>query len=245
MFAFLMGVLKAIRNSLQPTPPADVQGSLALQPVDIPILPDKLPVLNVTLEAFTINTQRVIEGLEGGYYHPDMKKNFSAKSQKLLGDSGETMYGLDRKHGAQLAKFSEWNEFWKVLDQDKKLNPNRYGYNKMDVPQAATLKRLAAAIMYKWFSYLAGKYLLVSSMDEVAADDRLMIHFSYASWNGEGWFERYAKALNEAIRKYDNQPNEKELIFKEAIKARTESSNAVIRQQGTNMMALFKKLNLV
>ena len=157
----------------------------------------------------------------------------------MLGDSGETLFGLDRKHGSQLAKYPEWKEFWNIVDKDKVNNKHLWRYNYRAGKLELILKELAAKIMYKWFNYLAGKYILISSMDEIANDDRLIIHFSYASWNGEGWFKRYATALNNAIQKYEGN---KDLIFKEAIKARTESSNAVIRQQGANMMALFKKL---
>jgi len=97
--------------------------------------------------------------------------------------------------------------------------------------------------MYQWFNHLAAKYLFGDSIDKIAADDRLVIHFSYASWNGEGWFQKYAKALNAA-------KGTKEQIFQEAIKARTEavnksgSPNKAIRQQGVNMMNLFARLHL-
>jgi hypothetical protein len=222
--------------------PGEIVGSLALKPQVIPALPDKLPVLTISQDKFVELTGVVIDNFEGGYYHPDMKKNFKPSDQKKFGDSGETMYGLDRKHGAALAKYDEWNVFWETVDLLKAKYPNEWKYNAKNMEGAASLKTYAAKIMFKWFSYLAGKYILISSMDEIANDDRLVIHFSYASWNGEGWFERYAKALNAAIKLYEGN---KEAIFTTAIKARTESSNKVIAQQGANMMSLFKKLGLV
>ena len=33
----------------------------------------------------------------------------------------------------------------------------------------------------------------------------LLFHFSYASWNGEGWFKRFATSLNSAIK--NNAPD--------------------------------------
>ena len=222
---------------------AEVIGSLALEPVVIPALPEKLPVLNVTLEKFEPMAILVIDNFEGGYYHPDMKKRFSPANQKKLGDSGETLFGLDLKHGSALNKYPEWKQFWELVKTDKQKNGNLWGYNyKPSGEVGLQLRKLAAAIMYKWFQYLSGKYILISSMDEIANDDRLIIHFSYASWNGERWFERYAKALNSAISQYEG---DKEMIFKTAIKARTGSTNQVIRQQGVNMMNLFKRLKLV
>lgn len=237
----MWGWIFGIKSKLSPMHTlGDAAGALAVEPVEIPELPEKLPVLNVTLEQFTRMTIVVIDNFEGGYYHPDMKKNFKPSDQKKLGDSGETLFGEDRKHGAQLSKYYEWKDFWAFVDADRAKNPKLWRYNyKPTGDFGKELKRLASAIMYKWFSYLAGKYILISSMDEIANDDRLLIHFSYASWNGEGWFRTYSKALNAAIQKF---PNDKERIYREAIKARTESPNAVIRQQGANMMNLFKRM---
>lgn len=221
--------------------PGEIVGSLALPPQVIPDIP-KVPVIGIDKDKFIELTGIVIDNFEGGYYHPDMKKNFKPSDQAKFGDSGETMYGLDRKHGAALVKYPEWVQFWGLVDDGKNNRPQEWKYGATKVTGASQLKIIAAAVMFKWFSYLSGKYILISSMDEIANDDRLIIHFSYASWNGEGWFERYAKALNAAIKLYEGN---KEAIFTTAIKARTESSNKVIAQQGANMMSLFKKLGLV
>lgn len=217
-------------------------GSLGVEPIEIPSLPDKLPKLTVIEKDFVSLTNIVIDNFEGGYYHPSMKQKFNARSQKMLGDSGETMFGLDRKHGSQLSKYPEWQTFWNIIDRDKIENKHLWKYQFRGGRKQLELKELAAKIMYKWFNYLAGKYILISSMDEIANDDRLVIHFSYASWNGENWFQRYSKALNEAVNKYEGN---KEEIFKQAIKARTESQNAVIKQQGQKMIELFKKMKLI
>jgi hypothetical protein len=201
----------------------------------------------ITPEKFNYLTGIVIDNFEGGYYHPDMLKNFKPSDQDKLRASGETMFGLDRKAGAQLAKYPEWKVFWDAVDKAKQANPGEWGYNRRGGKEGLKLKELTAGIMYKWFSELAGKYILVGSMDEIAADDRLIIHFAYSCWNGEGWFQKYAKALNEAILKF---PGDKQAIFSEAIKARTQAvnkwgmPNKVIRQQGVNMLNLFAKLHL-
>lgn len=215
-----------------------------------PVKPEsKIPKnLSVTLEQFYKMTIIVIDNFEGGYYHPDMSKKWKASDQALLKDSGETMFGLDRMAGVQLNKYPEWRMFWDLVDLDKNNNPLSWGYQYRGGKSEIRLKELASKIMYQWFSYLAGKYILIGSMDEIANDDRLIIHFSYASWNGEGWFQKYAKALNEAIIKF---PSNKDAIFNEAIKARTMATNKMglpnraIRQQGGHMMSLYKKLKLI
>lgn len=193
----------------------------------------------VTMQRFVQLTQLVIDGLESGYYHPNMKAKYSLKNQKKLGDSGETLFGLDRKHGANpLATYPEWKEFWSLVDAAGAANKWPHYYIPVgDI--GAKLKELAAKIMYRWFSALSKKYISNSAAAVIADDDRLILHFSYASWNGEVWFRRYAIALNAAVKNY--YPS-KERMFQDAFKVRSESSNPTIRQQAVNMQPLFKKL---
>ena len=150
----------------------------------------------MTLEKFQQLTIVVIDNFEGGYYHPAMLPNFKPADQNLLRASGETMFGLDRKAGSQLAVYPEWKTFWDLLDADRAANKGLWRYQYRGGKLEYRLKELAAAIMFKWFTYLSKKYILIGSMDEIDNDDRLIIHFSYASWNGEGWFQKYSKALN-------------------------------------------------
>jgi hypothetical protein len=180
----------------------------------------------VTKEKFTGLTSIVIDNFEGGYYHPDMLKNFKPSDQAKLKKSGETMFGLDRMAGAQLKQFSEWKQFWSRVDAERAANPLVWKYNSRGGAAGPDLKNLAAAIMYQWFSLLVKKYITVGANEAIGNDDRLVIHHQ-----------------------------DKEAIFREAIKARTEAvkktssgavlPNVVIRQQGTNMMKLFKKMGLV
>ena len=193
----------------------------------------------VTMQRFVKLTQLVIDGLESGYYHPNMKAKYSLNNQRKLGDSGETLFGLDRKHGTNpLATYPEWNEFWSLVDAAGA----SYKWAHYYIPQGdlgVKLKELAAKIMYRWFSALSKKYISKNAAAVIADDDRLILHFSYASWNGEGWFRRYAIALNAAVKNYFPS---KEKMFQEAFKARSESTNATIRQQAVNMQPLFKQL---
>lgn len=202
----------------------------------------------ITAEKFSSLTSIVIDNFEGGYYHPNMLKNFKPSDQAVLKNSGETMFGLDRMAGAKLSKYIDWSKFWHMIDEDRSANPFNWKYQYRGGKLSLILKQLTSAIMYQWFTELAKKYILVGSMGEIANDDRLIIHFSYASWNGEGCFQKYSTALNNAIIKYEGN---KEAIFNEAIKARTMATtklglpNRAIRQQGQHMMELFHKLNLV
>lgn len=182
-------------------------------------------------------TETVIDHLEGGYYHPRMKARFSPADQKIMGDSGETMFGLDRKHGAQLAKYQQWAEFWDLID---KAQPPFWKHYYRGGLLEAKLRRLAAEIMFQWFTYLSLKYLNQRAVKAIGEDPRLILHFSYASWNGEGWFRRFAEHLKKVLNKHEG----KEVIWTEAIKVRTESSNPVIRQQAKNMLRAVSFLKL-
>ena len=164
-----------------------------------------------------------------------MAKKMKPSDQALLAASGETMFGLDRKAGAQLAVYPEWKQFWNMIDKaNARINWKHYSLGgSLNAP----LKDLAGRIMYQWFNRLTAKYLIGNSIDKIAADDRLVIHFSYASWNGEGWFKKFATALNAA-------KGTKEQIFQTAIKARTEASSLAIRNAGAKMMKLFVTLNM-
>lgn len=191
------------------------------------------PMAVVDKQQFINITGVVIDYLEGGYYHPRMKAGMKPSDQKIMGDSGETMFGLDRKHGAQLSKYPEWAEFWDVIDKAQPPYWKHYDRGGLSGPK---LKRLAATIMYQWFTELAAKYLTPAALQAVSEDPRLILHFSYASWNGEGWFKRFAQVVNKAL------PADKEEIWAKAIASRTGSTNPVIRRQAVNMLKAVEKL---
>lgn len=205
----------------------------------------------VSKQKFITLTNVVIDNFEGGYYHPSMLRNFKPSDQAKLRSSGETLFGLDRKAGAQLDKYPEWKKFWSRVDAERSANPGAWKYQYRGGQAGPALKDQAAAIMYQWFTALVNKYITVGASNAIDNDDRLVIHFSYASWNGEGWFKKFAVALNTAIQKFHD---DKDKVFLEAIKARTEATatkngvvvpNVVMRQQGTNMMKLFKRMGLI
>lgn len=195
----------------------------------------------LTETKFVVLTGVVIDNFEGGYFHPNMKARMSDRDQQIIGDSGETMYGLDRKHGAtELAHYAGWTEFWNLLDVAGAATKWKHYYIPSE-PLKTQLKTLCARIMYGWYGKLQAKYINSAGEAIIAADDRLIIHFSYASWNGEGWFKNFAQALNVAVATY---PHDREKIYQETIKARTLSGNEVMRRQGANMLKVFAKLNL-
>lgn len=177
--------------------------------------------------------------VEGGYYHPDMKKKMKPSDQKKMGNSGETHLGLDREQGSKLAMYPEWAAFWQMIDADRAKNPIAWRHYYMGGSLYPALHDLAGKIMYQWFNRLLRRYVSLSSYDEIIADKRLQAHMIYAAWNGEEWFKRFAKALNNAAIKFEG---DKEKIFTTAFAARKNSSNSLIRQQAGNFGPVFKAL---
>jgi hypothetical protein len=192
----------------------------------------------VPLNRFVSLTDLVIKNFEGGYYHPDMYFKTGIIKDKRYAASGETMFGIDRKHGIALAKYPEWKPFWDAIDKAGARTKWAWNYHGGDLgPQ---LRILAGKLMYPHFSTLANRYLSQSAINAISNDDRLVIHFSYASWNGEGWFQRFAKAINAAVVV---PAATKESIFKSTLGARVNSNNSLIAQHGKKMMKLFTGLN--
>jgi hypothetical protein len=212
--------------------------------------PDKDKFLKVTGE--------VIKRLEGGYFHPDMRtKNpdkFGAYQR-----SGETMYGLDRHAGHDLFynekrldddviknmkniyggrytyKTPEAREFWKTIDLSQARS--KWAWNSIpNEPLKSGLQLVASKIMYKPFLTYSKAYLSPQARNIVFSDPRLLFHFSYATWNGPGWFKKFASDINEAVKNGITDPNK---LVQIAIFSRTKEGlrkgsepNSLIKQGG-------------
>lgn len=145
--------------------------------------------------------QLIIDNLEGGYWHPDMYKRDPA-TFAVYWNSGETMYGMDRKAGAGLFTNAAGRKFWQLIDEDRAKNPSAWVWNyKASGSLAKELKRLVAEIMYNHFCKMADKYFDKANKVQkiVESSPKLMIHFFYACWNGEAFFRDFAKVINNAV----------------------------------------------
>jgi hypothetical protein len=136
-------------------------------------------------------TELVINKFEGGYYNP--KWHFKS----VMGDSGETMFGIDRKHGGTLNTSGAGQEFWSLIDKNKTKNIWKHGFRGGDLESKLT--DLVVRIMEPHFKNLSEKYLNEKSKNIVNSDKGLLIHFIYASWNGPGFFQKFAKDINSAV----------------------------------------------
>lgn len=181
----------------------------------------------------------VIDKLEGGYFHPNMRTQNPAKFG-AYNRSGETMFGLDRHagHGLYYAtprkagdvlanlqhiesgeyqyKTPEAKEFWEAIDSaDAK---NKWQWNYKGGPLENRLRYLAGRIIKPQFESLANRYLSPKAKSIVFNDGRLLFHFIYATWNGSGWFQKFAKDINDAVEKGVDNPD---VLIQVAMDSRT------------------------
>lgn len=201
-------------------------------------------------------TGKVIDHLEGGYFHPNMRTanplKFGAYHR-----SGETMFGLDRHAGHDLYyktprkastvlanlpfiesgiyeyknKASEL--FWKTIDNANAKNIWKWNYKGGDL--SLKLKDLAATIIYNQFIFLFKKYLSLKAQQIVESNEKLLFHFIYATWNGSGWFQKFATIFNKEVLK-TTDINE---LIKVVLNSRINSGNSLIKQGGLKIKKLF------
>lgn len=92
--------------------------------------------------------EKYVTNIEGNYYHPDMKRK-NGKKFSSMGDSGETMFGIDRKYFGKPENPSIYNKFWRIIDNHKKENGG-IGYNQTldnGGPKDQELKKLSKEII--------------------------------------------------------------------------------------------------
>lgn len=199
---------------------------------------------------FDYVTGVVIDKLEGGYFHPDMRTRNPSKFG-AYGKSGETMFGLDRHAGHGLYystkrktsdvqknlkyiydgsyqyKSPEAKEFWTTIDKQNARKNWEWLYRGGNL--YSPLKKLASKIMLPNYTYLSNKYLSPKAKEIVESDPRLLFHFIYACWNGSGWFQTFASKINKAVA---SGVTDKNKLLDVAIKSRTQSGNNLIATGG-------------
>ena len=161
--------------------------------------------INVDVKDWQGMVNLVIDKLEGGYYHPDMLNDGRVRDSRY-GGSGETMFGLDRRAGNN-ENTPEGREFWAYIDSLNARSNWKWNYMAKDNPQIGVKLRQLAGNYIKPFY---GKYMKTYLSTEAAAIVNnyapLTFNFIYATWNGEGWFKRFANALNKAVSSGNTDP---------------------------------------
>jgi hypothetical protein len=142
---------------------------------------------------FKVVTQLVIDKLEGGYYNPE----WHSTGDSRYGSSGETMFGIDRVAGGSINNTTAGKQFWGIIDKVKTKPVWKWNYlGGADAPQ---LKEHVVDIMYPVYENNAKTHLSSEAKAIVDSDSRLLFNFIYASWNGSGWFKKFASDINKAV----------------------------------------------
>lgn len=170
--------------------------------------------------------EQIIDKIEGGYYHPVMVNGGRGfpKGDRAMGDSGETMFGIDRKHGDKINTTSSGVKFWNTIDSANA--STKWPWNYKGGKYESILKSLAVKMINDAFDNYAQRYLDDEARKIVTSDKNLLTHFGYATWNGPGWFRRFAQSINSEVTKGVTDPEE---LFIKALKDRKNASNNLIR----------------
>jgi hypothetical protein len=147
----------------------------------------------------------ILDNFEGGYwFNPTSLPNNEkcTNHPEPVGSSTETMFGIDRVMGDWDSK-PEGRDFWSIIDKEKKdLGITKFckkwvwlyrGGDKENI-----LKSKACAMMLT--AMKRNMTELKEAKNEVESNERLLFHFSYASWNGSGNFKRWAQGMNQAVK---------------------------------------------
>jgi hypothetical protein len=148
-------------------------------------------------------TKKVIDNFEGGYWNYWQCKNHPWHS--MYKKSGETMFGLDRKAGNIENLSPEGREFFRLIDEEKKKLGisnfcSKWTYNYRGGDLEENLKNLASKIMFKEYEKNMSNYVKNSETKKrIEGNNGLLLHMAYATWNGPGFFKKFAEKLDRAV----------------------------------------------
>ena len=149
-------------------------------------------------------TKKVIDNFEGGYWNYWECKNHPWHS--MYKKSGETMFGLDRKDGEIEKLGPDGKEFFRIIDDEKKkLGMSKFCskwiYNYRGGELEERLKSLASKIMYNEYLKNMSNYIKdPETKKRIEGNSGLLLHMAYATWNGPGHFQKFAKKLETAVK---------------------------------------------
>ncbi len=190
-----------------------------------------IPDLGSNLKgSFEQMASNVIDKFEGGYYHPNMTKDGRYPGGTSMGNSGETMMGIDRKHGGTINTSSDGREFWNIID--KAGAKEKWKWNYKGGPLESKLRGLVSKMIKPLYDDYVRRYLSPEAGKIVNESPSLMMHFIYAVWNGPGWFQKFSRVINDAVKKGITDPNKLSEI---AVRSRIDSGNSIIAKTGRKM----------
>lgn len=180
----------------------------------------------------------VINNLEGGYYHPNMLQDGRVKDTRYS-NSGETMFGLDRREGDNESSVYG-REFWRLVDSQNAKNKWPWNYMVNDNPTLnGRLRELASLYIKEQYDSLSQKYLSRDARSIVNSYPPLLFNFVYATWNGSGWFRRFGTLINKNIESGITDPKQ---LLGIIISARVNSKQSLISGTGNKIAKISDNL---
>ena len=204
---------------------------------------DQMQVIVTSPEEIREMVKVIVSYIEGGYYHPKMKEKNPEKF-KLFGSSTETLFGIDRINGGW-ENTTAGKEFFSLLDAENASEKWEYMYDLDDNPTLKNkLIELSAEMIGQKNESNKSRFFTPEARKIVNGDAGLTFNFLYATYNGEGWFQKFAREINEAVEQGTTDPKE---LLKIAIDTRKQwTSNkphvtTLIRRTGDKVMGALQK----
>lgn len=187
---------------------------------------------NVNIKDWMGMINLIINKLEGGYYHPDMLQDGRVKDNRY-GDSGETMFGIDRKNGGPELSTHAGKEFWNLIDRQnaRRKWPNEYMVKDNPV-LSNQLRELVGGMMKPLYEEYSHKFLSPEANTIVQNYPPLTFNFVYATFNGPGWFKKFSQIINDAVVSGKTDPKE---LLRIVLDRRNNSGNSLIAQTGNKV----------
>jgi hypothetical protein len=117
------------------------------------------------------------------------------------------MFGIDRKTGGKLNTSDAGMKFWELIDANKKKNPEKWVRYYDGGEIKGQLQSLASQIMEPEFERLFKVHFSSEEQQIIKSDPKLFFHFAYATWNGPGWFRKFANSIKREIRQDNTDTN--------------------------------------
>jgi hypothetical protein len=146
------------------------------------------------------------------------------------------MFGIDRLKGGSINNTNAGREFWRLIDNANA--KNTWDWNDKGGQLGERLKVLAAQMMKPQYESYTRSYLTPEAQKIINSSKALTFNFIYATWNGPGWFEKFAKKFNEDVK---NNLSVNELI-KKVLEYRRDSGNSIIVDTGKKMFPLLQNI---
>ncbi len=190
---------------------------------------------NIPKVDFSTLANVIIDKLEGGYYHPNMLRDGRIRDRRY-GASGETLYGMDRKHGTAFTNTPEGIKFWETIDRlDAK---NKWEWNSMGGQYEGQLKKLAVNMIKPKYNEFLSRYVKDKNIiDLINSNAGICINFIYAVWNGDKYFKDMANII---VRDYNNDIKDTNVMVSNLIKYRQSHTSSLIRQGGDKLEKIIK-----